>query len=415
MDKTERTETLIVGAGQAGLATSYYLTQQGREHIVLERAASAGSAWRDGRWDSFTLVTPNWSFKLPGAEYDGPDREGYMPRDRIVLYLQEYAERFGLPVRYNTEVLSVQQLDGPGSGYMVETSRGAYRADNVVIATGFEQLPKIPSCAEVISREVTQIHSSSYRNPGSLPEGAVLVVGSGQSGSQIAQELNQSGRKVNLSTSGAGRAPRRYRGKDVFEWLYVSGFFDIPADKMPFPIESFRSPHLSGTGGGHTLNLHQFARDGITLLGHVRGAAGDKVFFAPDLSENLAKADGFESQVMQMIDGFIQQNGLDAPTEEVPQLSDGYRQSAIEELDLREANITTIIWATGYRFDFELVKFPTCDERGMPIQTRGVASYRGLYFVGFPWTPSLKPATLSGVGESARFIASNIAESYAHR
>ncbi|MEO8288471.1 MAG: FAD-dependent oxidoreductase [Chloroflexota bacterium] len=414
----ERIETMIVGGGQAGLATSYYLTQQGREHLVLERAELAGSSWRNGRWDSFTLVTPNWTMRMPGAEYDGPDREGYMPRDAIVRYFEEYTERFNLPVKYNTEVLAVEPVGGVGGerrGYVVRTNEGIHHADNVVMATGFEQLPKIPSFAGAISPEVKQTHSSAYRNPQSLPEGAVLVVGSAQSGAQIAEELNLSGRKVYLSTGSTGRAPRRYRGKDVFEWLYISGFFDIPAAKMPFPIEHFSPPHLSGTKGGHTLNLHQFARDGITLLGHLRGAAGNSVSFAPDLRENLARADGFERQVLNMVDGYIQRSGLDVPAEDVPQLRDGHQQPLIEELDLKAAGVSTIIWATGYSFDFGVVKMPVCDEHGVPIQTRGVANYPGLYFVGLPWSPALKPATLAGVSGSAEHIVLSIAESYAHR
>jgi putative flavoprotein involved in K+ transport len=201
----------------------------------------------------------------------------------------------------------------------------------------------------------------------------------------------------------------------VFEWLLALGFFDTPADKMPFPVAHFSPPHLSGTNGGHTINLHQFARDGITLLGHLRGADGNKVMLAPDLHENLGKADGFERVCLQMIDGFIQRSGLDAPSEDVPQMRDGYAQPAIEELDLRAAGISTIVWATGYAFDFSLVKLPVCDEDGIPIQTRGVTSYPGLYFVGLPWTPALKPGTLAGVGESAEHVARSIAEVYSYR
>jgi putative flavoprotein involved in K+ transport len=283
-----------------------------------------------------------------------------------------------------------------------------------VIATGFEQLPKIPSFAGAVSPEIKQFHSSEYRNPESLPAGAVLVVGSGQSGTQIAEDLNRQGRKVYLSTGSTGRAPRRYRGKDVFEWLYISGFFDIPAGKMPFPAESFSPPHLSGTNGGHTINLHRFARDGITLLGHLRGAAGSIVSLAPDLRENLARADGFERVVLNMIDGFIHQTGLDAPAEQVPQLRDGYEQAVVEELDLQAAGINTIIWATGYRLDFSFVKLPVCDANGMPVQTRGVSPYPGLYFVGLAWTPNLKAATLAGVRASTEHIARTIAQAYAY-
>jgi putative flavoprotein involved in K+ transport len=220
-----------------------------------------------------------------------------MPRDEIVAYFERYAERFRLPVRYSTRVLSIELLDH--SGYRVQTNDCTYEAENVVIATGFEQSPKIPPFASNLPTDVKQLHSSQYRNPRSLPEGAVLVVGSAQSGCQIAEELYQSGRKVFLSTGSAGRAPRRYRGKDVVEWLYRIGFFNMTPDKLPVPRENFAVPHISGTMGGHTLNLHQFVRDGVTLLGHLRGVEGHKIYLAPDLHENLARADGFELQVQK--------------------------------------------------------------------------------------------------------------------
>jgi putative flavoprotein involved in K+ transport len=244
----ERIDTVIVGGGQAGLATSYYLTQQGREHVVLEQADQAANVWRNERWDSFTLVTPNWTLQVPGAEYDGADRDGFMPRDQIVAYFERYVDRFALPVRYNARVLSIEPMDS--AGYQVLTPECTYAATNVVIATGFEQHPRLPAFAAGLSAAVTQIHSSRYRNPESLPEGAVLVVGSAQSGAQIAEELYQHGRDVFLSIGGAGRAPRRYRGKDVVDWLSRIGFFDITPDKLPVPKEQFAAPHVSGTKGG---------------------------------------------------------------------------------------------------------------------------------------------------------------------
>jgi putative flavoprotein involved in K+ transport len=409
----ERIESVIIGGGQAGLATSYYLTQQGREHVVLEQASQAGNSWRTGRWDSFTLVTPNWSVRMPGAEYDGPDPDGFMPRDEVVAYFERYAERFQLPVRYNTRVLSVEPVDN--RRYRVETTECRYEAENVVIATGLEQSPKIPQHAARLSPGITQLHSSRYRNPGALPAGAVLIVGSAQSGCQIAEELYQSGRQVYLATGSAGRAPRRYRGKDVVKWLYEIGFFNVTPDRLPVPEEHFVAPQLSGTMGGHSLNLHQFARDGVTLLGHLRGIEGDKVLLAPDLHENLAKSDGFVIMGQKMIDGYIEANGLDVPPEELTHLRDGYEQPIIEELDLKEAGISTVIWAIGYTFDFSLLKLPVFDKDGFPVQTNGVTNYPGIYFVGMPWMPSLKSGTLMGVGESARHVASNIAEAYAYR
>lgn len=405
----EHIETVIVGGGQAGLATSYHLMQNGREHLILEQAAQAANVWRDQRWDSFTLVTPNWSVKMPGAEYHGPDPNGFMPRAEIIAYFEKYVEQFQLPIDCNTRVLSIEPLDG--KGYRVQTSQKNFTAKNVVIATGFFQKPKIPKFASGFSPDITQLHSSAYRNPESLPPGAVLIVGSAQSGCQIAEELYQHGRKVFLCTGSAGRVPRRYRGKDVIEWLDLTGLIDLTPEQLPPGLGKFNGiPHFSGTKGGHTLNLHQFARDGVTLLGHLRDAKDDQIFMAPDLQENLQGADGFEAGALQMIDGYIQANSLNAPLEEVPQLRDGYEQAVMTELDLKAHGIKTIIWAIGYNFDYSLVHLPVRDGDGFPIQTNGVSTYPGLYFVGMPWMPAERPGFLLGVGERAGYIASQISE-----
>jgi putative flavoprotein involved in K+ transport len=410
----ETIETVIVGGGQAGLATSYYLTQHGREHIVLEQAAQAASVWRDQRWDSFTLVTPNWAFRMPGAEHNGANPDGFMSREEIVAYFDRYVERFQPPIQYNTRVLGVEPLDS--NGYRVQTPERTFQASNVVIATGFFQQPKIPPFAAGLSPTITQLHSSAYRNPESLPDGAVLVVGSAQSGCQIAEELYQRGRQVFLSTGTAGRVPRRYRGKDVIAWLDQTGLFDLTPEQLPPGMSKYAGiPHFSGTNGGHTLDLHQFARDGVRLLGHLRGAANDTVVLAPDLHENLAKIDQFEREVLTMIDGYIQGHGLDTPPEDVLQLRDGYEQPVVEELDVKVAGVSTLIWAIGYTFDYSLVKLPVRDEDGFPIQTGGVSSRPGLYFVGMPWMPTERSGFLLGVGEAARRIASHIAEASARR
>jgi putative flavoprotein involved in K+ transport len=303
----------------------------------------------------------------------------------------------------------VQSVAPAGGTYRLVTSRGNLRARNVVIATGGEQLPVIPGEAHGISTEVVQLHSSVYRNPAALPAGAVLVVGSAQSGAQIVEELYQSGRQVYHSIGGAGRVPRRYRGRDVVDWLLNSiGFFDLPAEKFPAPIDHFAPPHVSGGNGGHTLNLHQFAKDGVRLLGHFLGADGSTISFAPDMHESLAKADAFEARVQQMIDGFVTANGLDAPQDELPKLNDGFAQPAVERIDLQTEGITSLIWATGYRSDYTMVKLPVIDEKGMPVQDRGVTNQPGLYFAGMPWMPSLKTGTLMGMGEQARGVAEAI-------
>ena len=410
----EHIETAIVGGGQAGLATSYYLTQHGHEHLVLEQSEKAASVWRNRSWDSFTLVTPNWAFSMPGAAYNGTDRDGFMPRNKVIAFFEDYIKGFKLPVKYKTQVHSIETVDH--KGYLIQTNEHTYKAKNVVIATGFFQQPKIPGFAENISSDIHQLHSSKYRNPALLPEGAVLVVGSGQSGSQIAEELYRAGRKVFLCVGTAGRAPRRYRGKDIIEWLEIIGFFNLTPEQLPPGMGKFDGiPHLSGTKGGHTINLHQFACDGVTLLGHLHGATNHKISMAPDLHENLKIVDQFEWDATNIIDGYIQANGLDAPTEDLPQLRDGYEQPIIEELDLKKEGINTIIWARGYTFDYSMVKLPVFDQDGFPVQSSGVTHYPGLYFVGIPWMPSEKSGFLLGVGESARHIASCIADVAVHR
>ena len=366
---TEQIDTVIVGGGQGGLSTSYYLVQQGREHVILEQADKAAKAWRE-RWDSFTLITPNWMIRLPGAEYRGDAPDSFTARDEVVAYFKEYIERFELPIRYGIRVTSVEPVE---TGYLVRTEEAEFKAANVVIATGMYQQPKIPPFSSNLSSEILQLHSSEYHKPEALPEGAVLVVGSAQSGCQIAEELYQSGRKVYLSVSSAARVPRRYRGKDITQWLDDLGFYDRTADQLPSPKAKFGgSIHGTGKDGGHTINLHQFARDGVVLLGHIQSVQEDRIELTPDLMENLAKADKFEEDVVNQVDEYIEKTGLDAPLETLPELRDGYEAEVILDLDLKSVGITTVIWATGYKFDFNIVRLPVFDEDGYPQQKRGV-------------------------------------------
>jgi putative flavoprotein involved in K+ transport len=402
-------ETIVVGGGQAGLAVSYCLKQQGCEHIVLEQAAQPAQAWRHDRWDSFTFVTPNWTIKMPGAEYRGSEPDGFMGRAEIIRYFEDYVECFNLPVQFDTRVTSIEP-HANGNGYLVTTDRDAYAVKQVVMATGMFQRPKIPAFSGDLPAPILQIHSGAYRNPGALPSGAVLVVGSAQSGCQIAEELYQSGRTVYLSVSGAGRAPRRYRGKDIVEWLTLSGFFDRTPDKLPSPKAKFGpNPQLSGKDGGHSLNLHQFARDGVILLGRVQTAHDGSIELAADLKENLAKVDRSEVEMLKMIDGYIEKSGVAALPDAVMPLRDGYALDDVRALNLKAANITTIIWATGYRFDFGMVRLPIFDEDGFPIQQRGVTSAPGLYFAGLLWLDMMKSGLLMGVGAHAEYIADRIA------
>ncbi len=404
----ERIRTIIIGSGQAGCSLSYYLTSQGHDHIILEASPQPAEAWRNRRWDSFTLVTPNWHINLPGRPYQGNDPEGYLPRIEIVSYLEDYIQRFRLPIRYQSRVTSVEpQADG--KGYFVRTGSEEFRADQVVVATGMFQKPKIPAGSSRVPASIFQITSDEYRNPQGLPPGAVLVVGSGQSGCQIAEELYQSGRKVYLCIGSAGRVERRYRGKDILWWWERLGILDQTVDRLPSPRARFAgNPHVSGKGGGHSLNLHQFARDGVTLLGRIQAVDANTIRLAPDLMENLAKADRFCAENLKAIDEYIAKNGLDAPEEKIPELHDGYQTPELAEMDLRAAGVSTLVWAIGYTRDFSYIKLPVVDEYAYPIQNRGVTSYPGLFFLGLPWLHTRKSGLFIGVGEDAAYLAERI-------
>lgn len=407
--QVEEVETVIIGGGQAGLAMSYLLTQQGQEHVVLEKEHRVGETWRR-RWDSFTLVTPNWQLQLPGHRYQGDNPDGFLARDEVVAYLEEYAALFDPPLRFGVEVTAVEQNEG-GDGYLVHTADQVYEAANVVVAVGAFQQPDIPAFSRNVPEEIVQLHSSEYQNPEALSEGAVLVVGSGQSGCQIAQELNESGRQVYLCTGSAGRLPRRYRGRDGMWWAIKLGMVDQTVDELESPAERFEAnPQISGKDGGQDINLHQFARDGIVLLGRLEDVRGRQAVLAPDLHDNLAAADKMAEQFRKGVDKYVRKAGLDVPEESVDEPQDGYDQELITEFDLAEAGINVIIWATGFDWDFSWIQLPIFDEWGYPIQQRGVTDYPGLYFLGLHWLHTLKSGLFLGVGEDAEHVAAHIAE-----
>jgi putative flavoprotein involved in K+ transport len=405
-----RVETIIIGGGQAGLATAYGLKQRRREHLVLDAADRPAHAWRNERWDSFTFVTPNWFLNMPGAAYQGDAPDGFMPRDEIVAFFENYVRRFDLPVRHGVRVDAVER-EPEGDLYRVRSAAGEWRARNVVVATGLFQKARIPPLGSALDPDIQQLTTSTYRNPAQLPPGAVLVVGSGQSGMQIAEELYQNGRRVFLSVSGAGRVPRRYRGKDLFHWLDRNGFMDQTSDKLPSPRARFGpNPHLSGRDGGHSLNLHRFARDGVVLCGHIVAAGDSTVRFAPDLKESLAKADKIETDILAGIDAWIREHAPETPPDEAaPRLDDGFRAEDVSEFDLRQAGIRSIIWACGFSWDFSLVKLPVLDADGYPLGTRGLTPFPGLYFVGLPWLHTRGSGTVGRVGADAEHLAATIA------
>ncbi len=407
----ESVEALIVGAGHAGLSTSYYLSQVGVPHILLERSR-IGETWRSKRWDSFTLVTPNWMCNLPGYPYAGNDADGFLSRDEVVAYLEGYARSINAPVREGVSVTAIEPHD---HGYTVKTDQGTYETPVVVVAVGFFEQPKIPAVAANIPPDILQLHSSQYKNPAMLPPGAVLVVGSGQSGCQIAEELNRTDRRVYLCTGNAPGFLRRYRGKDGTWWFDQLGMFNRTVDELPSPKAKFApNPSASGARGGHSINLHRFAHDGITLLGHFKDIQDDHVIVAPDLKEILTRSDKAISDFRQSVDALIQKAGLpfaapDPGNTDDYAGDDGYRQEEILELDLREAGISTIVWAAGYNADYSFVHLPVFDEDAYPIQQRGVTGYPGLYFVGIHFQHTRKSDLFYGVGEDAQYIAVAIA------
>lgn len=396
-------DTLIIGGGQAGLSTSYHLTRQQRSHLVLERGDIPAPVWRDDRWDSFTLVTPNSEVRLPGLERVGDAPGAFLPRADIVQTFADYVRRHDLPLQYNTEVNAVEAAP---EGFRVCTSRGDYSARNVVIATGLFQFPKLHAMAARLAPGIVQLHSGTYRNPQALPTGAVVVVGSSQSGCQIADELNRAGRTVYLCVGKHDRAPRRYRGKDIFEWMNISGLAEQTVDSLPDPRLKFApNPIMAGREEGGSLNVHRFARNGVHLLGTLCDIDGSRLQLAPDLHDNLAGTDQREAALLGKIDMLVQKLGLDQPEEQLPQLKDGFDAPLTEQLDLAEAGVSTLIWATGYGFSFDMVKFPVFDADGYPVQRRGATAQPGLFFVGLPWLHNKRSGLLSGVGADAGHIA----------
>ncbi|MGB3613119.1 MAG: MSMEG_0569 family flavin-dependent oxidoreductase [Elainellaceae cyanobacterium] len=398
----------IVGGGQAGLSASYCLQERGIDHVVFE-ANQIAHSWRSKRWDTFCLVTPNWQCTLPGysyQDYSGQDPDGFMQRDNIVAYVESYAKRFNAPIREGIAVTRLRQ----GAAFELETSAGAVTADQVVVATGSYHTPRIPAMAERLPQEVVQIHSSAYRNPESLPEGAVLVVGSGQSGCQIAEDLHLAGRKVHLAVGSAPRSPRVYRGRDVVDWLDQMGYYDIPIDEHPEKekVRSKTNHYLTGRDGGHEIDLRQFALEGMQLYGRLKGISDSQLQFMPNLSENLDQADAVAESIKRTIDKFIVAQGIDAPEEPSYEPTWAPDQEP-RSLDCRAADITSVIWCIGYGTDFSWIEIPVFDGKGYPGHRRGVSTCHGLYFLGLPWLYTWGSGRFSGVARDAQYVADTIA------
>jgi len=393
----------VVGAGQAGLATSYHLTRANVDHVVLE-AGRAGETWRSRRWDSFCLVTPNWTVNLPGAPYDGPDPDGFIHRDVLVARLDRWAGSFHAPVK---ERCAVSTLDQDGDGFVLATSAGKLRARTVVVATGGYQRPHRPANADQVPGTVTQLLAEEYRNPSRLPDGAVLIVGSGQTGCQLAEELHEAGRRVILSCGRAPWGPRRFGGHDLFWWVVEAGWWQRTLRDLPSPAARlFSNPLTTGHGGGHDLHLRTLHALGVELVGRYMGAEDGTAHFTDDLAQIVAAGDTMTLVFKKAFDGYCDRIGLPIPWE-MPAPFEGRSRTA---LDLAREGVTTVIWTTGFRPDYGWLHFDVFDGMGFPVQTDGRSDVPGLYFMGVHFQRKGQSAVLYGVGEDAEVVTQHIAE-----
>ncbi|TLM88242.1 NAD(P)/FAD-dependent oxidoreductase [Pseudarthrobacter sp. NamE5] len=403
---SHETEVLVVGAGQAGVAMSQHLTERGIPHLVLERDRIA-ERWRTGRWDSLVANGPAWHDRFPGLEFDDVDPNAFAPKERVADYFEAYAKKFNAPIRTGVEVTSVRRKAGE-TGFRVETSDGAVEARYVVAATGPFQRPVIPAVVPD-TPGLLQMHSSSYRNPQQLPDGAVLVVGAGSSGVQIAEELQRSGRQVFLSVGPHDRPPRQYRGKDFCWWLGVLGKWEMAA---PPKGAEHVTIAVSGANGGHTVDFRALAAGGITLVGRTNSFDSGTMHFAPDLARNIAAGDANYLSVLDEADLYIARNGLDFPEEPEARILGEDPEcvaNPLLELDLAAAGVTSIVWATGFAVEYSWLQVENAvDEAGKPKHQRGVAAEPGIYFLGLPWQSRRGSSFIWGVWHDAGYIADQI-------
>ena len=410
-------DTAIVGAGQAGLGVSYFLKSENRKHIVFERGR-IGESWLSQRWDLFRLNTPNFMNALPGFPYEGTEPGCFATRDELVNYFQRYVENFHLPVRTGVTVSSVEPAEEEGC-FVVKT-----RADNqeeesvlsrsIVVACGIQRTPKIPPIRSQIPDSITQLHTADYRNAAALRPGAVVIVGSGQSGCQIAEDLLSAGRMVYLCSSKVGRAARRYRGRDVLEWWIETKFLDVTlASLEDKSISRAPQPQISGIGRfGHTISLQDLAHQGVVILGRLLEVEGDTLTLGEEAAAHVRFADEFSQRLNNNVDTYLAKAGialppLDADPADMPD-PQCECVSPLRRLNLGEAKVSTVIWATGFTGDFGWIHLPVLDAEGRPMHQRGISPVRGLYFLGFPWLSSRKSGIIYGVEEDARYVATAI-------
>ena len=397
-----RIHTIVIGAGQAGLALSRCLTERGVEHVLLERGRVA-QRWSE-RWDSLRLLSPNWMTRLPGWQYRGDDPDGFMKRDEVIAFLRDYARSFDAPVEEDTEVLSVTPL---ADAWRVVTDRATWITHNVVIATGHCHEARIPACANDLPRDIAQLSTIDYRNPSQIAEGPVLIVGASASGVQLARELRRAGHDVVLSAGRHFRVPRRYRGRDIHYWLDRTGIMTRPLTDMRNPDLARREPSLQLIGGSEDLDLHALAAEGVQVMGRITSFENGRPHFADDLQSSMADADRRMKHILERIDRHITAHGADR---RFPRngcrfpVATGYRPPAPGD------NIRTVLWATGYKRSYPWLHANVLDADGEIRHTRGRTPARGLYVLGLQFLTRRNSSLLDGVGRDAEEIAAQIAE-----
>lgn len=402
----EKIEALVIGAGQAGIAMSEHLGTYGIPYLVLERSRIA-ERWRSQRWDSLVANGPAWHDRFPGMAFSAFDPDAFVPKEDIADYFEDYAAKINAPIRCGVEVTQVTRLEDR-AGFRVETSQGPIEADYVIAATGPFQKPVIPPIVPDTAG-LTQMHSADYRNPGQLPQGAVLVVGAGSSGVQIADELLQAGKEVYLSVGPHDRPPRRYRGRDFVWWLGVLNMWDAETT----PGAEHTTIAVTGTEGGKTVDFRHLAARGMHLVGRTEGYQDGVIRFAPDLKTNIVEGDANYLALLKAADAYVARNGLDLPEEpQAHQIGPDPECMTSPQLtlDLEQAGITTIIWATGFAQDYSWLKVDACDANGQPAHQRGVSREPGVYFLGLPWQSRRGSSFIWGVWHDAKFVADHIAK-----
>ena len=407
-------DVIVVGAGYSGLAASYHLKEYGLTHIIFERG-KIGESWRSQRWDNFRFNSTNKLNVLPGEDPEPANPDAFASAPAFVASLEQYVKIHQLPVEENSTVISVEK---PGEYFLVTVSSNNvirnYFCNQLLIASGAANEIKIPPLAKNISKDIKQLHTNKYRNADQLPTGAVLVAGSAQSGCQITEDLLNAGRKVYLSTSMVGRIPRWYRGRDIFYWVREAKFYDITAEETGDPkLLEARPPQVSGTGSGKdTVSLQSLAKRGAIILGKMNNADEYNVSFQTDAVQHVKFADKFSQKIKKMIDDHITENKLSAPEAhydeaDIPD-ADASCASPITSLDLKENNINTIIWSTGFDHDHSYIKLPVFDDKGKLKHKDGIPEFPGLYFLGYPWLRSRKSPIIFGIIEDAAFVINKL-------